>query len=46
MMKIDDYIEYVENKVLLLESKLASAGAPTRNQQAAEPNPQEEPPAQ
>lgn len=27
MMKIDDYIEYIENKVMLLESKLASAGA-------------------
>ncbi len=36
MMKIDDYIEYVENKVMLLESKLESAGAPTRNQLASE----------
>jgi hypothetical protein len=30
MMKIDDYIEYVENKVMLLEEKLASAGASSR----------------
>jgi len=42
MMKIDDYIECVENKVMLLESKLASAGAPTRSQQAAEPKPEGE----
>lgn len=34
-MKIDDYIEYVENKIMLLESKLESAGATTKNQPAA-----------
>jgi hypothetical protein len=30
-MKIDDYIEYVENKVMLLEEKLASTGALARS---------------